>query len=565
MSQTRNATFVVLIAVYILASRASVASGDVYVHHPEFAPRLGETFDSADPLSIKTHGFLQLVPGPGIDIHKKCRSEGRDSLPFSLSMQLQSVRNTSELEQAMRFEGQVEASYGLSKGRVSAAHSSQVQIDDRSVVFVLQVEKVYAPDRADVELTERGMRFLRKAVEAKDYSAFLQVIGTDVVTSVTRGSSLSIVYNFRCSSKTKADSLRVELAAKWKTGSVSGSVATFARKIDEFVSLDVNAYQVGSKPDEDLLQLISATEGNLAQVKKIAQKAAQRVPYESCPVLVCKTTKIGDLPEIRIGNSPEAVRGFLNAQATRVAVARQVSRWWRGFVRVEADLELAERLEAYPPRYFRNGALKDLKSEVKRLRGLRERILKAYADAVAWSEGKGDGVSPNQGRPFRLKNYLELPFLRVAGWGRWMSDWGEMRTARCYRSHFWPVVKLVHPSLIKTIWIYRDKALVGRIDGPGIRKIEAHVGALSSYDRAQVVWESVVDSVCHTTDSDHRERLIREYMAVHRSREGSVEYKVVVEDITGGEHETELGNIVNWRDAAKSDQATPGDLTPKKD
>ncbi|MFC0119041.1 hypothetical protein ACFFK7_14110 [Pseudoalteromonas xiamenensis] len=454
---------------------AGRAFADYHSYHPKSVIKLGKAFDAFSPDSDKTNnGYIVWKS------YKESQEKGSD-----IEVNIHEVKSRSELYKNLSIDLAAESKFALGKGSASFSRISQVNFDERTVNYVIQARKTFKPiiTSGELSLSDNGLKRIKQAVEESKIIRFRQIVGSEIVTQITKGAQVSVIYSFKASSKTKKDSIRAAINATWKSGSASANMLSEVEKSDSGYSLNLTAIQTGANEDGTTIEnLIKSKPGDLGYVKDVIEKAVKGVDFESSKILGFATTKIEDIDDI----AWEAGDQLSGISATLEYITRINTELYTTYSHINSKLSDIDNLLTNKKDAQLN---KDAKDELIKLKNLflveREKLVSSFVANNKLSNNISSINKPIVNPPqFSAVDYLKKPFVKADSWSR-----SNISACRCCSQHdcefhdmslnFTLSIDILHPEFIDKIRIIKNDQGVGIIRPKDFGRILAGNGSTS--------------------------------------------------------------------------------------
>ncbi len=224
------------------------------------------------------------------------------------------VESRSELDRYLKLDINMSAKMSIFKGSLDLDYNSRTRTDDRSFYYVVHAWQDYSPENVGpLELTTRGEELLRekRCLDEqgnglpgciRDLPGFFAAAGNEVVTSITKGSRISVVYKFTSSTLDKREELKSHLNSEFGSSfSSSADIHSILAQKDAGASWEYFVLQEGTfldpgnpmhqnhartadKSGATILELIGADPSNGPQIRDIIKRAAAVTYSSAVPV-----------------------------------------------------------------------------------------------------------------------------------------------------------------------------------------------------------------------------------------------------------------------------------------
>lgn len=270
-----NKILQLMIFIAISTVSINIYAADI---HPPSNLVLGGGFDPLEPWVDKSKsGFFSWSND------KVTRSKG-----VSIEYKVIEADNQKNYYRALSVDLATNAKWGLGSGSFSMASDASIEIDERSLIYVLKGKIKFNPERKDgnVLLSNIGKERLKSLSGSGSISGFYKAGGTQIVTTIQKGAEINLVYHYRASSVSKRNELRSSLAAKHTSWSLSANLNEVVRGIDSGATLTINAFQNGVDiGSTNILDIISKEPGNLPELRKIIGESLKKTTFENASII----------------------------------------------------------------------------------------------------------------------------------------------------------------------------------------------------------------------------------------------------------------------------------------
>jgi hypothetical protein len=262
---------------------ASTAHAEVFQYQEGMNVQLGAAWNPATPFDVA--GLSSCIQ------HKVSSKLPNVKEAFSE----QFVDNFSQLETALGASYNTSASgrFGIAKASVAATVSAlrTEARSDRSVIYVVRGSRSYDPVRiSSLSLSPDGAAAAAKAKASGSAGDFYRPCGTSVITSVSKASSISLVYVFKASSAAKREQIKAAVSAAVSTPKASATQAlnifSEVQRVDSEVQVNLEVMQVGaSEHVATVRDLVGITPGSITEIREALKKVVAAITWESAGVV----------------------------------------------------------------------------------------------------------------------------------------------------------------------------------------------------------------------------------------------------------------------------------------
>jgi hypothetical protein len=365
------------------------------------------------------------------------------------------IQSKQEMTDKLSLNAYATARYGAFKAGASYAKVSSMTFDSESVTFAVIVRTTYAPQQLNggVSLTAAGEAALAKVADAESAERFLRRGGHELITSVTRGGFIYVVYQFRSKSSSSLSQISAALNASYAGVSAGVSAMQSALKSSSDISVDYTVLSEGVSTSElqrKLGALVRAENGDLSKVKDAVAEAITTVTPATAVVVDYAAVAVTELDQIADSTAmPLFVESFKLAERRKKQVMAAAAK----LAPVKNAIATVDYLLSAPEKYRnmeRDGELKQLK-------------VKLDAQYAALNV---DDLTPAQINTlesveipsFDPIKYVKLPLVRFEGYAR-SHSWGPRQNGNGdnrnqFQTLTWdvrPRISVALPSLLKEV------------------------------------------------------------------------------------------------------------------
>jgi hypothetical protein len=500
------------------------------------AVQLGYSWDPYYPMENKRAG--------GCFSHSSVGGEG---VPTSVDQfQASLIMSESEFKSLTKIDAAGSASYSGAfdaGGTVSISRSRMRKDKARQIVWTISGFRKYNFEfSGDISMTDKGESILTQAESQNDPEMFYQRCGRTLVTSISKESRISVVYEFYASTAEKADQIRTAITANFDGYGVSADASYNLQKsiksIDSEVQMNIFLVQVGVNQNSQALNNVITTEpGNLAQVRQKIKETLNGLNYDSSQVTEFEVTPVKRLfgvttpdrlqirkkLEKRLASYDDA----LNTLSRRVALLDLLlEKNQNGEIQLDETRlnEIDDEIVAIEDMEF---SLYDQMAECQlasRLRQCPSAEVPNFDDITKWVKSE----------------YVKAESWYATGAGGYDSHSEHMHL----RAWYWPSISFKNLEFIDKIEIFQNGAKIQTLSYDEVLKLASANGILKTFinrhhDERPYCWRGDW-SGCNRWGAD-KPRIVGGL----KSREGGQVYKVIVTDIDGRTQEIDLGNATN--------------------
>lgn len=512
-----------------------------YLMHPSLKVKLGYSFDSRRPSEdTSAKGFFTW--------ENETQEVVPQNLGASIAFSIKEVRSMHELYESLSIDISIENKFGLFNASGSFQKDRQFEFKETSLIYVATANKTYNPiDKSGIlTLSEKGKKAWSDSIANNRVFEFQRIIGTEVITSIIRGSNVSIVYIFNCSSSFFKEKIKAKLSADWAGGSGSINLNQELRKIDSEITFSVEGFQNGvggSGVEPNIATIIDTEPGNITVLRSTLKAYLENisvVDLEKCPIISFTTTSIAELPEIAL--VPEGdiflemtdLNRQLDFEFEKLADRRNALR--------QHSSVITKMIAAYNVRDFvensRNqlGELRmSIDTLLREVNNISNSLLKARnPEQLVYQLAE----IPN----YNLTDFIKEPLVVSLGWGH--DSFARQTSAEHgdFGDLFFPLLHFRFIEVIEKIVIFEGTSFKHLLDKNAIKRVASNNGSLKnewsanniSYNKYSWGWVHELHG------------RIQEYFAAHVSWERGKNYvlKIYSGDIISS---IEIGNYAEPR------------------
>lgn len=260
----------------------------------ETSIKLGQSWEPKSPMSSKyLCGFFQ---SSNVD---EAHINATDV--FSQSF----AENFSEFQKMTKIsiDANGKTSVGVFKIQGDASFDQQREFfrSDRKVVWIISGKRTYEPVTLQkIELTEKGKTELKLAQDSHDFTNFIGVTGSHIVTSITKEAEINLIYVFTVSNSSLKENLKTAISLSANGGLSSSGIKTSfideLKKVDNNLDYQVYTLQKGVADNSPALaNIISAAPGDIDEVRKQLDLVVKSFLWQNSMITQFKAEPISSL------------------------------------------------------------------------------------------------------------------------------------------------------------------------------------------------------------------------------------------------------------------------------
>ncbi len=514
-----------------------------HLMHPDAVVKLGYCFDPAFPFDDKTsHGLVEWSnPSPA--------NEPSTSDAFSIMFKIHEAQSRSELLEVIAINASFEAKFALAKGKASLSFTRELEFTETTLIYIVQARKVFEREvvSGEIRLTEKGQKYLDKAIELAKKWEYAKVIGTEVVTGISRAAHLSLVYYFRTSSRSSCEKIRAMLEAKWKSGQAAIDLRSEITRIDNSSQLTIQALQTGANTTSaPIIDLINTSPGDLPRINECVRNALVEIRRTSSPIESFSTMLMGDMPEIAFS---EFSGTFAGLQQIRRILDEKLSQLADHQLLLLQRRDVLNRFldKGYGPGDLIPGAdtkLDEIKASVAAAEvevRVKEAEIYAARDVAAC-----EAIRLPAAASYSLIGLILRPMVEFVQWSgidAWWSEGSGCENWEFVDGHALchPIIRINHPELISAIEVVCDSQTVALLDAAKLQRVVEANGVMREFVAVGGRMRSCV--YAWGRHQDQLNMVVEAARSALSGRESTRSYSLSVRDIEGNVSVIALGNV----------------------
>lgn len=259
--------------------------------HKESSAKLGSSYDSESPdTDLSINGYFDF---------SKTSTETSTGIQ-EISVELKEAKTAHEIFEISGYDFKAEIKFGLVRGKVTYNKIESKISNELTTTLVLSGRKIFNPEiiTGEVSITKKGLSLLKNAERKKDFLPLRKVFGDTLITKAWRGTYISVVYQFKASTKQQAERISSSISASYTTSNASLNIFSEAKKIDENVEIELSFLHIGTNEDEKIIKLLELNSADIVGVKKIIANYLDSTTKENCTHVRFSGAKISLLAEL---------------------------------------------------------------------------------------------------------------------------------------------------------------------------------------------------------------------------------------------------------------------------
>lgn len=514
-----------------------------YLYHPGVDVGLGDTFDPRNPFRSKVGlGYIKWSEKESGGAAATLRGLKDVEQAGVLKFKFAEVKNSSSLCRALSISSNLEMNNALAKWSASLSKTMLSKFDEKTAVFIFHATVNYPPERKPgvVSLTEEAKACLERMASNGRIVDFSKAIGTEYVTSITKGHSIGVIYEIKASTKEKKDEIVGRLNAAWKTGKGAINIHKEIKQIDSHSKIEVEARQTGFIPaeDGDILDLLNTSPGDLSRVRKICFSAVRKMSYKDAKVLKFKTGFIHNLLDVVLIDEEGVLRKY--AESSNL-IRDNLKQLYSDYITIRKLISQVSEVSKLPENDLVKGSIVKLEKltlgYLETLRAIKEQ----YISCLEASDLNDCNYLPKKIEIFNPTIFVKLPYVVPAGWaneevthsgGCAQPGWYHFETI------YHPILKIKYPRFISSIYIFKNKIRVRVLTNEDIVNIFRNHGSLKGYPVSKHI------DYCIHAEGRSFQSTRAGHTHNHNKAESQFKYKAVINLVDGSKHVVELGNYL---------------------
>lgn len=532
-------TLPLTVSVFVLG--LSSAEAEQHYYHPTMNIELGKSYDAFRPgLDLRPNGYFIWTENG----YKQ--EEGLSEVRFDY----EEADSLEQVYEALKLDLNAEAKFGMSKGKVSFATSDSMELDKRTFSIVIRAYREFKEQtkNGDVRLSPTALTHLEDVREKPHL--WRQVAGSEVVTSVVKGSSISAIYKFRASTISKKNELKSSLSTEWSSGKADANLLKTAQKVDSGYSVSVTYVRNGgSESTAEIQAILDTNPGDIARIKKAFSQSLEGLTKENAKVLYFKTYEVDSIPQV-----VNITGGKMSETATHfVSVRKAMAEHYRRLGVVATRLRLVnELLDTKGENSFVAGGKANLEVTRSLLEKTQSDILAEYAgyDLVDPHKARISTVAGQSIPVLTPTKYFRTPYVKLAKWEA--SPLSAIRGGtkidtefHDFYQSFYPVLEFLQRSFVSRIRLIKDCSAVAILREPEITNAILNGGSTAGTYLSAHKSEGI-----YTHGHNVLPQLSDQAKIQFRTAESAKDYWIEIADITDLVHYVHIGNIVKPRNEA---------------
>lgn len=518
-----------LIALAVIAP----STAETYKYHPGQHITLGAAYSPRSPFEDKgSLGYFQ-------KLEKDTNSEISDKTFVSANFEMKEVQNVSELYDRMNFSAKAAARYGALSGKASLELANSLDFNENNVIYIFTGVIKFSPESTTgvIKINESGNLAL-SATLVKDPNnaiAFFNAAGSEIVTQISRGTSISIIYNFHATSKEQKTAMKASLDAKWAAGSANAKIEKIIKDIDRGASFTVTAYQSGGVlSDSSILSIIDKEPGNLPEIKKVVQAALEKTSRATSPIVEFTTTDVHSLPSILL--SPVAYTIFTNQ------VDQLLLRQYSDMLLINRRIKMIEEfLRIADLTLLKPNARIEMSKELNKYNNLSNKVLQKSNDIIAASSILGLPTTQIEIPEWEPMKWIVDDYVSLGSWVETKSYGYTGNERGNTQGTFWPVIRFKFPSIISHAILRNGNTEILYLAPADISKINLKNGSFEEF--YTVPWSVMQHYAWGGDVPKHSARFLGSYVPAERRKHENDRYSIEVFTYFGNSKKVEINNI----------------------
>lgn len=455
-------------------------------YHPDTCITLGATIDPRRPeVDKSTNNYIIWKPNP-----PETKIIGGE-----IEFELSEVRAYSELMEKISLDVTAEAKFSLIKGKGAFKWEKEISFDETTAVFVFRASKKFMEEKitGTYALSKDGKEAWQFVIKGSKVDRvnriinFQRALGTEMVTTIRRGSCISLIYIFRCSTRKQKEKISAEINLKWNTGSLDTKGIHELYRLDESLNFYVKGFQTGIGEtdivDQTLADIIDKAPGDIDSAERVLKNYLANISQKamkSSPIIEYKSASLSDLPDILNSNlynkfvELDDLNNLISSKCIELGILRHDN-----IVQLEY---LADLLGAWNPTDFKKGSDKLIQNKMMEITKQNTELGKKCRECVnAQSEEDLNFfiIPPSQ---LSYADVILTPFIVPLKWDILtplaFQDGHDLWSGET-RTTFIPRIHIKYPVALREFYIKVNGALDEHFDIQDILKIAGQKGSLT--------------------------------------------------------------------------------------
>lgn len=390
-------------ALVALLALPVFVQAESYGLSPGATIKLGSAYDPVNPERTFANAFYK-AGAPD-------KSAGASS---DFSAQMYEIASAQSLNESLQLDAYAKARYGAFKAKGSYSRLRSMEFNERTLNIALVVRKTFTPDsfESGIGLSETGKFFLNtKVVNVDTADQFLNVGGSEVVSTITKGGVIYVVYQFKARDSSTRDRISAAFSASY--AGTSAGVSSLNEIIRNNSNLRVEWNVITEGVDDKLASdsigaLITSSAGDVPAVKQAMAKLVNSVNYASAKVLAFTTTPVSEIADIQF--SP-AIKWFDGYNARVLERKNDVLSITNMVQKLDDQIDTADYLLKAPKQYLHMPRFETLASQKDVLEKAKAQLLKKMANF-----GPGQTLEDFSMPKFEPMRYVKFPLAVFSGY-----------------------------------------------------------------------------------------------------------------------------------------------------
>jgi len=483
-----------------------------YDYHPASTAKLGFPIDPRRPYDDKTTGgYIKWT-----DLTNDISPMGAE-----VSFKIKEASSRRQLYEMMSLDISVEAKFNLFSAKSSLNFEQESSFDEKTLVYVVTGKKIYLPQSilGTLEFSTKGVNAWKRVNSISKVQAFQKTVGTEVVTKIQKGNTVSLIYSFQCSSSSFRQKIKASLDVGWSTGSVSVDFGRELMSIDESMNIVVEGFQSGvtdNELDPRLSDIIKEKPGDIVAIKRIISDILGNVSEsdrDASPIISYNTTHLSDISNIAESAYADEYDAIvmLNSNIDKVCLTLNEMN-----IRNFNETEKTRRLEqAWNTNDFVVGSLTLISNKINDLIKQSMDILNAYSKLTTAIKPADLAVNISTVLPLNYSDVLLLPIVIPLSWQSRTDAWETSSEHGTFRTQMWPVIHIKFQYAIKLMYVVLNGTRLKVLIKDMINKIISDNGSfekvwtLIQQDYGFYIWgwrPDLVEAQKPRSNDSHRKR-----------------------------------------------------------
>ena len=409
-----------------------------FLYHDSIKYRLGMPIDPNQPFQRMTVGGFFDIP----------ETHSTSDIGAEVKYEIFEVNSYKELNEALSIDASIEAKSIVFNGKATFNYDTRSSKKENTILFIINATKIYSEEdiKGVLELTKKGEETFEELGKDGDIFDFQSYAGSEIITSIIRGQSLSLVYKFVTSDSTYTEKIRSTLNLKWRQAEVKIDFEKELSSIDKYLQLEIKAYQTGigvdSKPEQNIGSILKVSPGDLPAIKIILAGILNKVTKadrDASPVIRATSSSIKTCRAIiksKFRKKFEQSLGFYVFVDKKIIELAEIK------IKLLSEIDFTnELLESWSKATCKEGSQELTKAHLKSLNKIDFQILEIYEKLLHAKEKKDLDIEFPEVPTLLISDVIRLPLIRLL---RWESKNNNSCSGEqgYFNAYYYPVIQI---------------------------------------------------------------------------------------------------------------------------